>query len=105
MTDTYPIALTALQLEILLDTVRGFVDNKKLVHLPAADGGIVGVPLTEEALEWVLDTYQELGIEEKSEMKIHLSPADGGKTEVTVAHPASDKNLVYYVDLNEFDEQ
>jgi hypothetical protein len=102
MEKTYMLVLSSLQIEILLDMVRGFVDNKKLLHVPTSGGDTVGLPLTEEALVWLLDTYEQAN-EEKSELKVTLH-THGEKTNVSIAHPKAEQPFTYEVNLGEFSE-
>ncbi|AMA71848.1 MULTISPECIES: hypothetical protein [Aneurinibacillus] len=104
MEQTYRLNLTPLQVEVLLDTTRGFVDNKKLLHVPTANGELAGLPLTEAALSWLLDRYREAN-EEKGEVLVTLCSADVKNTAVTITYSSQQKTLAYDVNLAEFDEQ
>ncbi|WP_027417014.1 hypothetical protein [Aneurinibacillus terranovensis] len=101
----YKIYLSPAQLDVLQDTVRSFVDNQKLVHVPADGNQVVGLPLTEEALAWLIHLYEEKKIQEKSEVLIDLKPAVEDVSEVEIKHSASGMNFIYHVKFDEFAEQ
>ncbi|CEH31264.1 hypothetical protein AM501_10270 [Aneurinibacillus migulanus] len=103
MEKAYELALTPLQIEVLLDSVRGFVDNKKLLHVPVAGEEVVGLPLTEEALAWLLNACGQT--DGKHNIMVQLTPADDERTKVTVRCPADGEIFTYEVLLEEFDEQ
>ncbi|ERI08094.1 hypothetical protein [Aneurinibacillus aneurinilyticus] len=103
MEKTYELSLTPLQIEVLLDSVRGFVDNKKLLHVPVAGGEIVGLPLTEEALAWLLNVCGQ--VDEKQSIVVQLASVDDERTKVNVRCPAGGEICTYEVLLAEFDEQ
>lgn len=103
MEQTYALGLSPLQIEVLLDTVRGFVDNKKLLHIPTVNGEVVGLPLTEEALTWMHDTCGQEN--EKKDIVVQLRSTADGKTEVVVTCAPNGETFTYEVQLTEFDEQ
>ncbi|MBN6186843.1 hypothetical protein JQN58_07525 [Aneurinibacillus sp. BA2021] len=103
MERTYKLLLTPLQLDVLLETVRGFVDNKKLLHVPTAEGEIVGLPLTEEALAWLVEACGET--EEKQTLIVRLTDRVDDRTEVTVQRMPAEPIYTYEVQLSQFDEQ
>lgn len=103
MEQTYELILTPLQMEVLIESVRGFVDNKKLLHVPTATGDVVGLPLTEEALTWLLEACGQT--EEKQQVIIRLAEAADDKTEVTVQRVCDERVYTYEVQLSQFDEQ
>lgn len=98
---TYTIQLNALQAEILLDTVQAFVGNQKLLHLPDQEGEIVGLPLTEEALQSILSYMEENQLADKQEIKVEVGDAMDLGTPVTIQ--MGNFSFQYHVNMDEFD--
>lgn len=98
---SYTIQLSALQIEILLETVQAFVGNQKLLHLPDASGQIIGLPLTGQALETILSHLEEKQITEKQMIKVEVNSAEDSISRVTIH--IEDFRFHYDVNLDEFD--
>jgi hypothetical protein len=93
------IALSANQIEILLETIDAFVDNQKLIHLYDKSGAMVGLPLTKQALQKILSLMQG----EKTDIEVTVD--DQQPTEAKVKVSLLDQSFEYQVNLEEFDEQ
>jgi len=98
--DTYTLKLSPFQIEILIDTVAGFVDNKKLLHLPDHQGKIVSLPLTMEVLQAIKSVMEQK--ETQDSMEIHIDLHQGKPTAV-MKLSMLDYLFEYDVDLDEFD--
>jgi hypothetical protein len=103
--EEYKLSLTDFQLTILLDTVKGLVDNRKLIHVPVTGGGVAGLPLTQEALEWMLGTFVAAGLKNAAAYTIRFEEAEPGPAPVTIDCPEASKSYDYTVNLADFDEQ
>ncbi|WCK54044.1 hypothetical protein PP175_22450 [Aneurinibacillus sp. Ricciae_BoGa-3] len=101
----YKLNLTDFQLAILLDTVKGFVDNKKLIHVPVGGGGVAGLPLTQDALEWMLDAYEKAGLEEPAAYTVMVEETQQGPASITIDFAQASNAYAYKANLAEFDEQ
>lgn len=98
---SYTIQISALHVEILLDTVRGFVGNQKLLHLPDQRGEIIGLPLTGHALNTILSFMEEKQLTDKQVVQVELDSTSDSITRVTIH--MQDLSFHYDVNLDEFD--
>jgi hypothetical protein len=54
----HSLRLSLFQLELLRDTVEGFGENKKMIHLPTVTGERVPVPLPIDVLDSLIRHYE-----------------------------------------------
>lgn len=98
----YQLTLSPFQIEVLLDTVQGFVDNKKLIHMPDHTGAIVALPLTEQMLQ---DIHKSMKKRELGGQQDILIGLDSAETNTSVNITIIGEEFKYTVNLREFDEQ
>lgn len=98
--ESHMLNLSKLQVGILLDTVSGFVDNKKLLHIPNHQGEIISLPLTLESLHEIEEVMEKNEIEESFEFKVELQKADKN---TIMKIMILNTTLQYHLNLDEFD--
>ena len=98
--DTYNLKLSPLQVDILMETIAGFVDNMKLLHIPDDQGTIVSLPLTMEVLQDVKSVMDKN--ESLDPVQIRIDMNQGDLTTI-LKLTMLDNVFEYDVKLDEFD--
>jgi hypothetical protein len=96
------LSLTKRQIQLLLETVQGFIGNQKLLHLPDAKGEVTALPLTEAMLTDLLNAIQP---DPLLSHNVQVIVESQGETQANVLLAISEHQLSYQVQLDKFDEQ
>lgn len=100
----HSLRLSLFQLELLKDTVVGFGENQKMIHLPTESGERVPVPLPIEVLDSLISNIERLGDEGPQTIKCSLGEILDGvqKVELKWGEEENGGNLHYEIRIEDY---
>jgi hypothetical protein len=92
--------LSLFQLELIRETVTGFGNNKKMIHLPTLNGERIPVPLPLDILELLIDRFRQVEDSSPHPIQYIEGEAGEGKKEITLKWGDHERDSVQFL-INE----
>lgn len=104
-TKRFSVSLSLSQMELLYETIKGFGEHKKMIHLPTAAGAVEEIPLPGEILQKMMAFHEKKGAKDPQPIDIVLQAKAEGETAVRLTWPTWDETLEYDVDADEYQKE
>lgn len=101
----FAVKLSRSQMELLMETVEGFEDHQKLIHLTTLDGDVEDVPLPESMLNRLIHYLKETNIEDARTWTVALRPMEEGTTQVRIVDREAGAEWDYTVHDDDFQKE